>query len=44
MPTLVRIQEHPYAAIALAVERTLGKGKGVGSNPTGGSRKSGRVV
>ena len=24
------------AAIALAVERTLGKGKGVGSNPTGG--------
>ena len=36
MPTLVRIQEHPYAAIALAVERTLGKGKGVGSNPTGG--------
>lgn len=26
----------PIAAIALAVERTLGKGKGVGSNPTGG--------
>ena len=25
-----------FAAIALAVERTLGKGKGVGSNPTGG--------
>ncbi len=24
------------AAIALAVERTLGKGKDVGSNPTGG--------
>lgn len=26
----------PCAAIALAVERTLDKGKGVGSNPTGG--------
>ena len=26
----------PIAAIALAVERTLGKGKVVGSNPIGG--------
>jgi len=26
----------PIAAIALAVERTLGKGKVIGSNPIGG--------
>lgn len=32
------------AAIALAVERTLGKGKVIGSNPIGGSWKLGRVV